>query len=98
MDFRVGQADLYALKRPLFPLGVHSNRHTGTCSQRGQEQLVGVGARIVAAVFARLVCVKHMRADGYVLIVSQRSGMYEHTSAHGRYLPLKTGFRFSWNA
>ena len=43
VDSRVGQADLYSLKRPLFPLSIHSNSHTGTRSQRGQEQLVRVG-------------------------------------------------------
>ena len=150
VDSRVGQADLYFLKRPLVPLGIHSNSHAGTCSQRGQEQLVRVGARIIAAGIARFVCLKHVRADGYVLDMSRRSRMYEHTSAHSlsllfgngawthlmngecplvgsrsnrksvifpiarplstslragfrfpalsRYFPVKTDFRFSWNA
>src|SRR5208337_5522462 len=30
VDSRVGQADLYSLKRPLFPLSIHSNSRLGS--------------------------------------------------------------------
>jgi hypothetical protein len=91
MDFRVGQTDVHFLKRPLFPLGIHSNSHARTCSQRGQEQLVRVRARIIAAEIARFVCLQNVRANGYVLDISQGSGLDAHISGHGLSLVFPVG-------
>jgi hypothetical protein len=58
VDSRVRQAHLHALKRPLFPLGIHSNSHAGARSQGGQEQLIRIGTLIIAADIAWFVRLK----------------------------------------
>jgi hypothetical protein len=58
VDPRVRQAHLHTSKRPLFPLGIHTNGHAGARSQSSQEQLMRIGTLIIAADIAWFVRLK----------------------------------------
>ncbi len=64
------------------PLSIHLNRDVGTCSQRGHEQLVRVRTRVITADIAWFIGLERMRANGYILGVFQRPGIYGYISGH----------------
>ena len=51
----VCELDVHVVQWPLLVIRVHANRHRGASTERGEQELIGVGAGIVAASVGRLV-------------------------------------------
>ena len=84
VDAGVPQPDRHAGQRPAFALRVEAQGHGGAGSERGQQEVVGVGPAVRAALLGRLVTLQAGAAPRWICVstpglpwttTSPRSGM-----------------------
>jgi hypothetical protein len=80
VDLRVAKVDRNFLERPYFAASIHPHGHRSTCSQSGEQQIVGREARIGAAGRRRLIGTDTMAARVNFLRKSVRAAADNHTS------------------
>lgn len=69
---------MHCLKRPLFPISVHSESYTDTCSESGQEQFVRAWAQVITTDIAQFICLKEMLTDRDLLEISRFAPICGH--------------------
>jgi hypothetical protein len=75
----MGQLNVHCLKRPLFPIGIHSWSYADTRSKIGQEQLVCAWARVGTTDIAQFICLKEMRTDRDLLGIPRFVSIHGHS-------------------
>jgi hypothetical protein len=80
VDFRVSQMDRHFLERPSFAASVHRHGHRCTCTQSGEQQIVGRRSRIGAAGRYGFIRMETMRARVNFLRESGGVAAHNHTS------------------